>query len=169
MYIVIMKMAWCIPAFVALSFAALGRGQIPPPPAFSGGNAGDWLGSGPIFGFDIPNGPGFDNSPGGGGGGNGGSGGGYSWDWGGDGGGRHQFLDSSNNYGCPGTCDAPSWTGPCRRACVCSFLYDVGVPVNPGRYVDAECVRTRIGIVDGSCRQAGDNCSGIVVRLCEPC
>lgn len=30
------------------------RGEIPPPPPYTGGNAGDWLGSGPVFGFEVP-------------------------------------------------------------------------------------------------------------------
>jgi hypothetical protein len=38
-----------------------GRGQTAPPPRFVGiGSAGDWLGNGPIFGFDDPYGEGFD-------------------------------------------------------------------------------------------------------------
>ncbi len=77
---------------VLLHTQADARGEIPPPPPFMGGNVGDWLGSGPIFGFEggLGNpwtGGGFGSGGGGGspppgGGSNGGWGG--AW-WEGDG------------------------------------------------------------------------------------
>lgn len=45
--------------FLLLSSMALhARGETPPPPPFSGGNAGSWFGLGPVFGFDTLGGPG---------------------------------------------------------------------------------------------------------------
>ncbi len=64
------------------------RGQLPPPPPpFHGGNIGEWLGSGPVFGFEPPSAknPWIGGGPGsniGSGGANGGWGG--AW-WTGDG------------------------------------------------------------------------------------
>ena len=73
-----------VPVIVILvigSLTAYGRGQIPPPPPFIGGNTGDWLGSGPLFGFDDPWGPGFPSGGRSNEGGieGGGSGHGYGW------------------------------------------------------------------------------------------
>jgi len=52
---------------------ASGRGLTAPPPRFIGiGNAGDWLGNGPILGFETPYG---DDFPG-----NGGGTSGFEWD-----------------------------------------------------------------------------------------
>lgn len=58
------------------------RGQMPLPPAFAGGNAGAWLGRGPLFGFDsLMNGPGdWGGGSDGGSGGSGGGASGYYWD-----------------------------------------------------------------------------------------
>lgn len=65
---------------VCACLTAYGRGAVPPPPPFSGGNVGSWLGSGPLFGFDTPWGADFpdDWSDGSSGGGNG-SGSGFEW------------------------------------------------------------------------------------------
>lgn len=70
-------------AFFAFSNDTSARGQTPPPPPFIGGSSGDWLGSGPIFGFEVPN---VKNPFAGGGIGSGGANGGWggSW-WNGDG------------------------------------------------------------------------------------
>ncbi|HVZ40304.1 MAG TPA: hypothetical protein VHI13_13575 [Candidatus Kapabacteria bacterium] len=88
------------------------RGEkIPLPPTFQSGNAGAWLGSGPLFGFDTPLG----NDFGGGWGGSGGGAIGSSWDpIGGNGSGG-----TGNGYPCPGDCWKPVPVGPCTPMCDC--------------------------------------------------
>jgi hypothetical protein len=148
-----------------------GRGQIPPPPPFSGGNAGDWLGSGPIFGFDTPTGPGFNDTPPGGGG-NGGSGGGWGGDNHGAGhsghiwqqsGGIDSMLATDDSTGVPhspfmGSCGYDSPSG-CQPNCTCNFTW------SPGEYhendpVKGWCVLLRFKPFDVApmCSNVGENC-----------
>lgn len=74
-------------ALLIMHVRADARGEIPPPPPFQGGNAGDWLGSGPIFGFEEPSlgnpwkGGGSNSDPYGGASGGGGSNGGWGGAW----------------------------------------------------------------------------------------
>lgn len=60
---------------------AYARGEFPPPPPFQGGNIGDWLGSGPIFGFEPPSVKNPWVGGGGGGIGSGGANGGWGGAW----------------------------------------------------------------------------------------
>ncbi len=49
------SLSLCIAVFVTATLSLHARGEVPPlPPEFDGGNIGDWLGSGPIFGFRHP-------------------------------------------------------------------------------------------------------------------
>lgn len=66
-----------VTALFMMQAQAAARGEFPPPPPFTGGNIGDWLGSGPIFGFEPPR-PGHPWT-----GGGYGSGGGANGGWGG--------------------------------------------------------------------------------------
>lgn len=95
---------------VAASSLAAARGQrIPLPPTFSGGSAGAWLGSGPLFGFDTPLGIDF---PGGNGSG---SPTGSEWDPIGS----NPGGGGNGNFPCPGTCWKPVPVGPCTPMCDC--------------------------------------------------
>lgn len=101
--------------FVDNTFDAAARGQIAPPPRYSGlGSAGAWMGRGPMFDFDDPWGKDFPWGDDGGGSGGGGG------DWIGYGGYFHPGPDDNHNeYGCDGNCLVPSWTGPCIYLCMC--------------------------------------------------
>jgi len=146
---------WLLPA--ASLFA---RGAIAPPRPYAGlGNAGDWLGSGPIVGFDHPHGDGIGGSGGGGcsncdWGGIGNTG--FTWDPDGDGdGGIHNPAPG----GCGGTCYKPTWTGPCYAVCECIVVIPHQHAVD-GEPALGDCEET--GGSDTSCANAGDNCEGYV-------
>ncbi len=105
------------------------RGQIPPPPPYTGGGIGAWLGedgSGPLFGFDDPWGKDMPFGIGGAGtpgftgwlsDGNWtrGSNAGSPFGTGGGGGG----VRRDTSYGCPWKCQSASMTGPCVPLCYC--------------------------------------------------
>lgn len=126
----------------AFSTTVYGRGETPPPPVFSSGNVGSWLGSGPIFGFEDGGGSGggwggewFEGGEWGGwGSGAGGSGaggsGGYRGPRGnrGEGGGNLWSGDGSNPFF--GTCHRMRETGE-KNECSCyvtiQYTFD-GIP-----------------------------------------
>lgn len=90
-----MTMAFVAAAMMLSSGIVVARGQTALPPAFTGGNAGSWLGGGALFGFDsLMVGPGF------GGGGSGGYGG-RSWD----------PIPTGGTGGNPGGGGSPDWSG----------------------------------------------------------
>ncbi len=151
---------------------AFSRGQIPPPPPFTGGNIGAWLGSGPIFGFEDGGGAngGWGGSyfePGGWGGW--GSGAGGSGGYGGMQGGRregngHRWEITGNNGGGMGGLHGTCWADrlPGRRSeCACSIRYNPVYPPPSGTVLFGICTISEI-TADWytSCSNAGDICSG---------
>ncbi len=92
------------------------RGEIPPPPPFQGGSAGDWLGSGPVFGFEPSvsdpwtgiGGKGGGDLGSGGGNGYGGSGGSSG---GGSGGGRRKGAWGGSWWTMDGPLGGGGWGG----------------------------------------------------------
>ncbi len=147
--------------------SVLGRGVNPPPPPFSGGNVGAWLGSGPIFGFED------------GGGSNGGWGGSYfelgGWNgWGsgagGSGGyrgrrgpntdGRGHDWEGGELGGLHGTCWVERLPGR-RSECACSIKYRTITPPPSGTRLYGVCAASEV-TQDWyySCNNSGDPCSG---------
>ena len=140
---------------------AWGRGAIPPPPPFTGGNVGEWLGNGPIFGFDDGGGPG-----GGWGGGyyDGGGWGGWGWGSGGAGGyqgngasGRGAVWSGEDHGGLHGTCRIETIVGT-RYECACFIRYNGENPPKPGAPVQGVCRLYLVNTGDG-CRAVGDICA----------
>lgn len=147
---------------IALSNEAIARGAQPPPPPFSGGNVGSWLGSGPIFGFDDGGGPGGGwggvDGWGGWGSGPGGSGG-YGGGNGGSSGGGHVFDDSPGNRGgLYGTCWRSTLPGGVWE---CACVIAVQWPEEPisGVTYSGLCQPYNFRITS-TCRNTGDACSG---------
>lgn len=161
--------AMLLAAMIIIAHSSLfGRGQIPPPPPFSGGNAGDWLGSGPIFGFDDGGGP--NGGWGGGyfelggwsgwGSGPGGGHGGYRGGRDGRGEGRGHEWDGGEMGGLHGTCWVERLPGR-RGECACSIKFQTGSPPPSGTRLFGVC--TASDVTEDwyySCSNAGDACSG---------
>jgi hypothetical protein len=174
-------------SILALCFALLiteyshtyGRGQVPPPPLTAtppGGNIGDWLPSGPIWGFEE--GGGSNGGWGGGFFGGGGSGGGGGWNGWGDGsggsnGGYHGHGGSGNNgWGHLhdtlnrgrkpseffGTCYKMMEIGQVNR-CDCQASYDPLFPPCDGCPVHGIC-RVADEVTGSNCDAPGELCSG---------
>lgn len=143
------------------------RGAVPPPPPFSGGNAGAWLGHGPVFGFDDGGGPGggwggawYDGGWGGWGSGSGG--GGYT----GGGGGRHNGMgdafdpDTTKDLGgLHGTCFVSTPVGGYYE-CSCSVPYDPLLPPCDGCPVHGVCRATGSDLANSVCQDQFDICTG---------
>ena len=153
-----MKTIITITSIILLSIfsgsTASARGMLPPPPPyFSGGNAGDWLGSGPLFSGDEP--WGFDFPDEWGDGGNEGGGidpsGGYSGYFG-PGGAKQDSLGV--NFGCNKRCQQPTMTAGCLDICGCTgWVSFIDEPIQfgrcePGRVTDE---RNRCGFHGGGC------------------
>lgn len=137
-----------------------------PPPPFTGGNIGAWLGRGPIFGFE--DGGGANGGWGGGyfelepwsgwGGGSGGSGGGYGGAGGGGFGGKGNEWDHGHRGGLQGNCWAEYLPGR-RSECACSITYNVGNPPPSGTPLTGYC---ELATEDwySSCGDVDDVCTG---------
>ncbi len=133
------------------------RGQVPPPPPFTGGNIGEWLGSGPLFDGDNPWGkdfpPGWGSSGGGVNPGSGGmgSGSGSRSGW------RGTFVqDTTSNFGCS-TCQRPTFVGPCIDICQCQRdWHDVTDPHT--RYTQGVCAKGAPDRPEHVCGWAGGRC-----------
>lgn len=136
-------------ALVAFTLNLYGRGEVPPPPQnFDGGNAGDWLGSGPIFGFRHPWGI---DLPGDGHGSFDPGDNGYGWGGGGNNSGGRDFDPGPNSCSCGpvnlcnrlnvAKCEAKR-TDYCEAWCSCSIK--LGHP------------RPRVGtVINGTCILSG--------------
>ena len=142
------------------------RGMLPPPPPFTGGNVGAWLGSGPMFdgqhpwGIDFPDdwdkGGGSDYGGGGSGYGGDGPNDGYSYEkpLGGDG----AKQDTTKNYGCAERCQRPSLIGPCRDICNCRRSYHGIQDANHPEVITGVCQDGTPDIEKNACGWLGGFC-----------
>lgn len=135
--------------FGATSLAA--RGLRPPPPPFSGGNAGAWLPAGSLFDPEHPLGPDFFIPPDFGGGL-----GGFEWNDGGTSG----TGSTGHGPGCKGDCQIESWTGPCKKKCQCLYEHEIDPPT-PGSLIYGSCfdLGTGNGNDIGGCVDPNTQCS----------
>lgn len=159
-----------ISALVAMTgYTALhARGMMPPPPPFTGGNTGDWLGDGPIFGFDRGGGPGggwgggwYEGGGWGGWGFGSGGAGGYGGGGNGEGGG-HEFSSGDEFGGLHGTCVIRTPAGESYR-CACNIVYYEQLPPCGGCPVHGVC-KMRETPQGAGCENIGDHCTGIWPR-----
>ncbi len=164
---------------------ASARGEIPPPPPFTGGNTGDWLGSGPIFGFEGGNGFGdpWKNGGGSNGGwggswwdgrgplGSGGNGGWTGWGSGSGPGGYTGYGDLSNDsipggHGWPITGSDNGFRTNCFKetmtggfySCVCQLTVSLTSQPQSGQWIVGQCMQ---GAMGGSDQQSGCSASGL--------
>ncbi len=145
---------------------AYGRGQTPPPPPFSGGNAGDWLGSGPVFGFEDGGGPGggWGGWWWGGGGTQGGWGSGAGGNGYGPGGGQgtgglgNTFDPPPDRKGSHGNCWQETEPGGYYR-CACFSRYDANNPPASGADLPGTCNKYD-ELYGPGCTFIGQNCKG---------
>ncbi|HVZ38577.1 MAG TPA: hypothetical protein VHI13_04825 [Candidatus Kapabacteria bacterium] len=133
------------------------RGAVPPPPPTVNGGIGDWLGSGPLFGFDDPLGHDFY-------GGDGESGGtdGFEWDptglMSGDGG---DNVPAGSCGSCTFDCQFYNRkTHVCDQYCCCRIMVPNGSP--HGITISGSCMKTSSKWRSGVCCKVGDQCSGDV-------
>jgi len=168
-------MIW-LGAMIIVNAEVLARGETPPPPPFIGGAAGEWLGSGPVFGFESWADPWKD-----GGGANGGWGGAW-WDgdgpWGGwgDGSGGRNYDQGSG--GTDGRGNVWAGTGPfgglqgnCWRDSPSGGQFECGclVQYNPQRAIESGTVMIgtcqfgmRLSQTPPGCLNVGDPCTHTV-------
>ena len=128
--------------------SVLARGLTPPTPPYVGlGNAGDWLGSGPLTGFDAPLGGDWPGNNGGGSGNNG-----FGWNPSGSSG--ASWTPPSGTCACRCQVPVPLENGQngekCENHCLC-------ISWTPGTY----------GPITGSCKDYGRRC-GQGGTCCSP-
>ncbi len=154
----------CIVVCLTITTDLFARGETPPPPPFEGGNAGDWLGDGPIFGFKHPWGfdmPGdqhgnFDNGE-------------YGYGWGGGrdpGHGNYDPGPNSCSCGPENECNTINhyrcehhMAGYCEAWCACTVLLPKGTPPK-GAILLGACTRMASPRTEpNGCAVAGGTCS----------
>ena len=135
------------------------RGMLAPPPPFSGGNVGAWLGSGPMFDGQHPWGVDFPDDWDKGGGSDYSGSGGSGWELAPPGGfGYFPPQDSTANFGCDEKCQAPTLTGPCRDLCECVRNWHGVFDANFPNVTEGNCRRGVPPDDKHTCKHAGGTC-----------